>query len=72
MNELVDFLLFIDMDVDDEFWYGIEVPVLLWIYLMGCGFKGFIESVFDFDYVCFIMLCGYLENYFLFGTVSIG
>ncbi len=72
MNEPVDLLLLIDMDADDEFWYGIEVPVLSRIYSMGRGLKGLIESVLDLDYVRFTTPCGYLENHPPLGTVSIG
>ncbi|MCU0843816.1 MAG: hypothetical protein MUC76_02700 [Spirochaetes bacterium] len=67
-----DLLLLIDMDADDEFWCGIEVPVLSRIYSMGRGLKGLIESVLDLDYVRFTTPCSYLEDHPPVGTVSLG
>ncbi len=72
MDEPVDLLLLIDMDADDEFWYGIEVPLISRIYSMGRGLRGLIESVLDLDYVRFTTPCRYLEDHGPVGTVDIG
>ena len=35
MSEPIDLLILLDMDADDEFWYGIEVPLVSRVYSLG-------------------------------------
>jgi hypothetical protein len=72
MSEPIDLLILLDMDADDEFWYGIEVPLVSRVYSLGRGLRGIIESVIDLEYVRFTTPCAYLESHGPVGTVSIG
>ncbi len=67
-----DLLLLIDMDADDQFWYGVRVPVVSRFYSMGQGLKGLVESIADLDYVTFTTPCTYLGDHPPIGKLEFG
>jgi len=72
MRSPVDLLILLDMDADDEFWSGIEVPLVSRVYSVGRGLRGLIESVLDLDYIRFTTPCKYLDDHAPVGAVEIG
>ncbi len=67
-----DVLLLIDMDADDEFWVGYEVPVLRGHFSTIDGLKGLVENVADLDYLEFTTPGDYLKTHAPLGTLTIG
>ncbi len=72
MEEPSDLLVLIDMDADDEFWYGFDIPVISKIYSTGRGLAGLIESVKDLDYVTFTTTSEYLKDHKPVKEISFG
>ena len=72
MDDPSDLLLLIDMDADDEFWYGFDIPVISKIYSTGRGLAGLIESVQDLDYVTFTTTSEYLKDHAPVKEISFG
>ncbi|MCP4749378.1 MAG: hypothetical protein GY866_00660 [Proteobacteria bacterium] len=72
MAEPKDLLLLLDMDADDEFWVGVDIPVLKKFYTTLKGLSGLLESVRDLDYVSYTTPCRYLEEHPPLGSVVIG
>jgi hypothetical protein len=58
-----DVLLLIDMDADDEFWVGFDVPLLKGRFSTASGLKGLVENVADLDYLAFTTPGDYLKNH---------
>ncbi len=52
-EEPSDLLLIIDMDADDEFWCGYDIPLISRIYSTGGGLEALVQSLMDLDYVVF-------------------
>ena len=50
LSEPSDALLLIDMDADDEFWVGFDVPLLKGRLSTASGLRGLVENVADLDY----------------------
>lgn len=67
-----DLLLLLDMDADDEFWVGIEIPVISWFYSTFKGLKGLVDNILDLDYIVFTTPGRYLENHPAVGKISFG
>ena len=67
-----DLLLLIDMDADDEFWVGLDVPVLSGRFSTISGLKGLVEDVAGLDYVEFTTPGRYLENHSPLRSISFG
>ncbi len=67
-----DIMLLIDMDADDEFWIGFDVPILKKHFSTAGGLKGLVEGVADLDYVEFSTPCRYLKDHEPVGEISIG
>jgi hypothetical protein len=72
MDDPSDLLILIDMDADDEFWYGFDVPVISKMYSTGRGLAGLIESVKDLDYVSFTTPSEYLKDHKPVNEISFG
>lgn len=72
MENPTDLLLLIDMDADDDFWVGFEVPVLKRYYSTIQGLKGLVESIADLDYVVFTTPGVYLYDHAPLRTIHIG
>lgn len=67
-----DVLLLIDMDADDDFWVGIDIPVVDRFYRTAQGLSGLIEDVADLDFVEFTTPSEYLENHDPVGRITFG
>ena len=67
-----DVLLLIDMDADDEFWLGFDVPLLKGHFSTVSGLKGLVENVADLDYLRFTTPGDYLDTHAPIGTLTIG
>jgi hypothetical protein len=67
-----DALLLIDMDADDEFWVGFEIPVIDKFLSTTKGLKGLINNIADLDYVRFTTPDRYLKDHPPVGTITIG
>lgn len=72
LEKQVDLLLLIDMDADDEFWMGYDVPLLKGRLSTASGLRGLVENVAGMDYVRFTTPCEYLDGHEPVGRVSIG
>ncbi len=72
LPEPVDALLLIDMDADDEFWVGFDIPLLKGRFSTASGLRGLVENVADLDYVRWTTPGAYLAGHGPVGTVSIG
>jgi hypothetical protein len=68
----VDALLLIDMDADDEFWVGFDVPLLKGRFSTASGLRGLVDNVADLDYVKWTTPRAYLAAHPVMGTVTIG
>jgi hypothetical protein len=68
----LDLLLLIDMDADDEFWDGFDVPLLNGRFSTIGGLKGLVENIVDLDYVRFTTPDRYLNDHPSVGTITIG
>ncbi len=58
-----DLLLIIDMDADDQFWTGFDIPVLKSIYPTIQGLKGMIDNIKDLTYIRFTTPDRYLKDH---------
>ncbi len=67
-----DALLLIDMDADDEFWVGFDVPLLKGRFSTASGLRGLVENVADLDYVRFATPGEYLDAHGPVGSIVIG
>ena len=67
-----DVLLLIDMDADDEFWVGFDVPLLKGRFSTVSGLKGLVENVADLDYLEFTTPGDYLDTHTPLRSISIG
>jgi len=67
-----DLLLLLDMDADDDFWVGYDVPVLKGHFSSIRGLRGLVENVADLDYVRFTTPCVYLQDHAPVGAITIG
>ncbi len=67
-----DVLLLIDMDADDEFWVGFDVPLLNGRFSTIGGLKGLVEDIAGLEYVCFTTPGRYLKDHPPVGELSIG
>lgn len=72
MKDPKDFLLLIDLDADDEFWLGFDVPLLPSLFKVLRGLPGLVESIQDLDYIRFDTPGRYLEDHAPVGTVAVG
>ncbi len=72
LEEPVDLLLLIDMDADDEFWVGFDVPLLKGRFSTVSGLRGLVENVAGLDYVRFTTPGEYLDHHETAGSISIG
>jgi hypothetical protein len=72
LDQPQDLLLLIDMDADDEFWVGFNIPILNGRFSTIGGLKGLVESVVDLEYVEFITPGWYLKNHSPLGSLIIG
>ncbi len=65
-----DVLLYINVDADDSFWFGLDLPpYLAWLPNMG-GLDEFVTKLKDLDYVEFTNLSEYLATHPPVGEVS--
>lgn len=67
-----DLLLLIDMDADDEFWVGFDIPVLGRYFSSAKGLKGLVENVAGLDYVVFTTPGRYLKDHTPLKSIRIG
>jgi hypothetical protein len=67
-----DLLLLIDMDADDEFWVGFDIPILGKTLSTARGLRGLVENIADLDYVRFTTPGEYLETHPPVGTLTFG
>ena len=72
LNEPQDLLLLIDMDADDEFWVGFDVPFLKGRFSTVSGLRGLVENVADLDYLRFTTPGRYLDSHSPVNTIVIG
>ena len=72
MAEPKDLLLLIDADADDEYWYGLDWPVVSTLLAAAQGIKGLIESVRNLDFLEFTTPGRYLESHPPVGSITIG
>jgi hypothetical protein len=70
--EPVDALLLIDMDADDEFWGGFDIPLLKGRFSTASGLRGLVENVADLDFVKWTTPREYLGSHPPVGAVTIG
>jgi len=63
LKEPHDLLLLIDMDADDSFWVGFDVPLLKKVYPTINGLGGLIDSILDLDYVRFTTPGEYIDSH---------
>ncbi len=67
-----DLLLVLDMDADDEFWAGYDIPLLKGRFSTASGLKGLVENVADLDYIHFTTPGRYLDSHPPLGAITIG
>ncbi len=72
LDEPQDLLLLIDMDADDEFWVGFDVPFLKGRFSTVSGLQGLVENVADLDYLRFTTPGRYLDSHPPRKTIVIG
>lgn len=72
LEEAQDLLLLIDMDADDEFWVGFDVPILSSRFSTARGLKGLVENIQDLDYIEFVTPYAYIQDHPPLKTISIG
>lgn len=63
LKEPHDLLLLIDMDADDSFWVGFDVPLLKKVYPTINGLQGLVDSILDLDYVRFTTPGNYIDSH---------
>jgi hypothetical protein len=67
----LDLLLLIDMDADDEFWVGFNIPFLKGRFSTASGLAGLVENVADLDYIRFTTPERYLKDHAPVETLTI-
>ncbi len=67
-----DLFLLLDMDADDDFWVGFDVPLLKGHFSTIGGLQGLVENVAGLDYVRFTTPGRYLRDHPPVGTITIG
>lgn len=67
-----DLLLLIDMDADDEFWVGFDIPLLKGRFSTASGLVGLVKNIADLDYVRFTTPERYLKDHAPVGRLTIG
>jgi len=67
-----DLLLLIDMDADDEFWVGYDIPLISSRFSTARGLLGLVENVADLDYIQFATPYAYLQDHPPLKTITIG
>jgi hypothetical protein len=67
-----DVLLLIDMDADDEFWVGFDIPLLKGRLSTASGLRGLLENIAGLDYVRFTTPGRYLAAHPPIKTITIG
>jgi hypothetical protein len=72
LEKLLDLLLLIDMDADDVFWVGFDVPLLKGRFSTIGGLRGLVENIADLDYLVFTTPCRYLQNHSPLRSLTIG
>ncbi len=72
LNSPQDVLLLIDMDADDEFWVGFDVPFLKGRFSSISGLQGLVENIADLEYIQFTTPGEYLESHPPLRTIVIG
>ncbi len=72
LDEPADLLLLIDVDADDDFWWGYEVPVISKLNRSLDGITGLVESVASLDYVTFTTPYRYMKGHDPKGSIVIG
>jgi hypothetical protein len=72
LEEPTDFLLLLDADADDPYWYGYRIPVVTRVLAATRGIRGLIESVRGLDYVTFTTPGEYVKTHAPLGEVRIG
>lgn len=70
--EPVDALLLIDMDADDEFWVGFDLPLLKGRFSTASGLRGLVDNVADLDYVRWATPGAYLDAHAPVGEITFG
>jgi hypothetical protein len=68
----IDLLLLIDMDADDKFWVGYDIPLLKGRFSTIGGLRGLVENVSDLDYVKFTTPGRYLKDHTSLRSISFG
>jgi len=66
-----DLLLLIDMDADDEFWSGIDIPIVSGLLTSLGGLKRMVRSIAEFSYVRFTTAGEYLKDHGPAGTITV-
>ncbi len=72
LDQAQDLLLLIDMDADDDFWVGYDVPILSSRFATARGLQGLVENIHDLDYIVFSTPYTYLQQHPPLKTVTIG
>jgi hypothetical protein len=68
----IDLLLLIDMDADDEFWVGFDVPLLKGRFSTASGLRGLVENVADLAYLTFTTPGDYLAAHAPLASITLG
>jgi hypothetical protein len=71
MENPKDFLLLIDMDGDDQFWAGMDLPFIAPLIPSFDGFYRLVRSVASLPWVSFTSPGAYIENHEVLGEVRI-
>lgn len=66
-----DLLLIIDMDADDDFWAGLDLPLVGRLFPSFGGLYRLVRSVCDLDYLRFARPNDYLRSHAPVGSISI-
>lgn len=67
-----DLLLIVDMDADDQFWVGFDIPILKNTFSTIQGLAGLVNNLKDLPYIQFTTPGRYLKNHPPVGKISIG
>lgn len=67
-----DLLLTVDMDADDDFWYGIKAPPLDLLWSSLRGLEGLLKNIDGLDFLRFTTPRAYLESHPPVGEVCFG
>ena len=66
-----DLLLVIDMDADDEFWSGLDIPVLSRLFASLDGLKRMVQSIAGLRYLRFTTPGEYMKDHEPAGTITV-